>query len=163
MEQSERLIERLDQGRRALQGMMIGLDRNMEICPGWTIKEVLAHIAGWDEVATGALRAHAAGDVPKALDPPGIDDYNDVVVRRCEALSCDEVIQYWRRARRELKDTLIELPSERLNEPLLYPWGERGNAARIVAILAEHEKEHADEIRELGRRDTGDIEEEDEF
>ena len=163
MEQSERLIERLDQGRRALQGMMIGLDRNMEICPGWTIKEVLAHIAGWDEVATGALRAHTSGAIPEPLDPPGIDDYNAVVVRRFEALSYDEVIQYWRRARRELKDALLDMPADRIYEPLLYPWGERGNAARIVAILAEHEKEHADEIRELGRRDTGDIEEEDEF
>lgn len=162
MEQNERLIERLDQGRRALQGMMIGLDRNTEIYPGWTIKEILAHIAGWDDVATAALRAHAATAVPEALDPPGIDDYNDVVVRRCEAFSYEEIVQYWRQARRELKDTLIDLPAERLNEPLLYPWGERGNAARIVAILAEHEKEHADEIRELARGNVKDVEE-DEF
>lgn len=151
MEQNERLIERLDQGRRALQGMMIDLDRSLEICPGWTIKEVLAHVAGWDEIATGALRAHAAGAVPAPLDPPGIDDCNEAMVRRCEALSFDEVVQYWRKARRELKETLIDMPPEKLNQQLLYPWGERGNAARIVAILTEHEKEHADEIRELGR------------
>jgi len=162
MEQSERLIERLDQGRRALQGMMVGLDRKTEISPGWTIKEVLAHIAGWDDVATAALRAHAVGDVPEALDPPGIDEYNDVLVQRCETLSYDEVVQFWRRSRRELKDALIDMPADKLHEPLLYPWGERGNAARIVAILAEHEKEHAEEIRDLGRGDTEELEE-DEF
>jgi uncharacterized protein (TIGR03083 family) len=155
MDQNERLIERLDKGRRALQAMMVGLNRDREICPGWTIKEVVAHIAGWDDVVTAALRAHIAGAVPTPLDPPGIDDYNDVILSRCEALSYDEVTQYWRTARRELKDTLLDMPSEKLPEQLLYPWGERGNAARIVAILAEHEKEHADEIRELGRGGMG--------
>jgi hypothetical protein len=152
MEESERLIERLDQGRRALLGMMVGLDPTTEICPGWTIKEMLAHIAGWDDVATGALRAHAAGDVPVALDPPGLDDYNDVLVQRCDPLSYDEVVQYWRQARREFKQALSDMPVERLHEPMHYPWGERGNAARIVAILADHEKEHAAEIRELAQR-----------
>jgi ribosome modulation factor len=155
MDQNERLIERLDQGRRALQGMMVGLDRSMEICPGWTIKEVLAHIAGWDEVATDALQAHAAGGIPAPLDPPGIDDCNEAVVRRCEALSYEEVLQYWRQARRDLKNTLMDMPAEKLDEQLLYPWGERGNAARIVAILAEHEKEHAEEIREISRGSMG--------
>ena len=92
MEQNERLIERLDQGRRALQGMMVGLDQGLEICPGWTIKELLAHVAGWDEVATAALRAHASGTVPAPLDPPGIDDCNEIMVRKCEAL----VARQWR-------------------------------------------------------------------
>lgn len=151
MDESERLIERLDRGRRALQGMMVGLDPNAELCPGWTIREVLAHIAGWDEVATGALRAHAAGTKPAALNPSGIDDYNDVILRRCEPLSYEEVMQYWRRARRELKEALTDMPAERLHEPMTYPWGERGNAARIVAILTDHEKEHAAEIRELAQ------------
>jgi hypothetical protein len=149
MEESERLIERLDQGRRTLQAMMIGLDPRTEICPGWTIKEILAHIAGWDEVATSALRAHAAGTVPAALDPPGIDAYNDLLVHKYEALSHEEMVQVWRQARRELKNALTDMPVESLHEPMLYPWGERGNAARIVAILAEHEKEHAAEIRDL--------------
>lgn len=155
MEESQRLIERLDQGRRALQGMMVGLDREVEICPGWTIKEILAHIAGWDDVASDALRAHAAGAVPAALDPPGIDDYNEVIVRRCEALSYEEVVQYWRQARRELKEALTDMSPESLHEPMLYPWGERGNAARVVAILSDHEKEHAAEIRELGQHTEG--------
>lgn len=155
MEQNERLIERLDQGRRALQGMMVGLNRDREICPGWTIREVVAHIAGWDDVVTAALRAHVAGAVPTPLEPPGIDDYNDVILRRCEGLSYEEAVHYWRKARRELKNTLLDMPADKLSEQLLYPWGERGNAARIVAILAEHEKEHAEEIRELGQGSMG--------
>ncbi len=158
MDQKERLIERLDQGRRALQGMMVDLDRSMEICPGWTIKEILAHVAGWDEVVTAALQAHVDGAVPAPLDPPGIDDCNEVMIRKCEVLSYEEVAQYWRQARRELKNTLMDMPADKLNEQLLYPWGERGNAARVVAILSEHEKEHADEIRELGRGSMGENE-----
>ena len=34
------------------------------------------------EVATAALRAHASGTVPAPLDPPGIDDCNEIMVRK---------------------------------------------------------------------------------
>jgi hypothetical protein len=113
------------------------------------MREMLAHIAGWDEVGTSTVRAHAAGMAPEPLEIRGIDAYNDVLIAKCEALSHEEVVQYWKSSRRELVDALEETPPERFREKAEFPWGERGNITRLVSILAEHEMEHAHEILEL--------------
>lgn len=46
-----------------------GLDLHVEIYPGWTLKEVLAHITGWDDAAIASLHAHLADDVPLKKNP----------------------------------------------------------------------------------------------
>jgi uncharacterized protein (TIGR03083 family) len=149
MDEGERLIERLNRSRNAMQRAVSSVDGGRELCPGWTIREMLAHIAGWDEVGTRTVRAHAAGTAPDPLEIQGIDAYNEMLIARCEALSHEETIQYWRKARRELVDALDETPPERFREQAEFPWGERGNITRLVSILAEHELEHAHEILEL--------------
>ena len=44
-----------------MQAELIGLDPHMPICPGWTIKHLLAHLIGWDEVTTACLQSLLAG------------------------------------------------------------------------------------------------------
>jgi uncharacterized protein (TIGR03083 family) len=149
MNDGERLIERLDQSRRAMQRALSSVDAQREICPGWTVREILAHIAGWDEVGTGTVRAHSAGEAPPPLEIRGIDAYNEALISKCEGLSYEEVVQCWRSTRRELVDALADAPPEKLHERAQFPWGETGNISRLVSILAEHEREHADEILEV--------------
>ncbi|MFN2243505.1 MAG: maleylpyruvate isomerase N-terminal domain-containing protein [Anaerolineae bacterium] len=149
MNDGERLIERLDQSRRAMRRALSSVDAQREICPGWTTREILAHIAGWDEVGTSTVRAHSAGETPPPLEIRGIDAYNDFLVSKCEGLTYEEVVQCWRSARRELEEALTDAPPEKLRERAQFPWGETGNITRLVSILAEHEREHADEILEL--------------
>ena len=149
MNDGERLIERLDQSRRAMQRALSSVDAQREICPGWTTREILAHIAGWDEVGTSTVRAHSAGETPPPIEIRGIDAYNDFLVSKCEGLTYEEVVQCWRSARRELEEALTDAPPEKLRERAQFPWGETGNITRLVSILAEHEREHADEILEL--------------
>lgn len=161
MNDGDRLIERLDQSRRAMQRALSSVDAQREICPGWTIREILAHIAGWDEVGASTVRAHSAGETPPPLEIQGIDAYNETLVSKCEGLTYEEVVQCWRSARRELVEALTDAPPEKLRERAQFPWGETGNITRLVSILAEHEREHADEILELvsGENDPEDEEE----
>lgn len=149
MNDAERLIERLEQSRRAMQRALSSVDAQREICPGWTTREILAHIAGWDEVGTSTVRAHSAGKTPPPLEIRGIDAYNEALIYKCEALTYEEVVQCWRSARREFVHALADTPPEKLRERAQFPWGETGNITRLVSILAEHEREHADEILEL--------------
>ena len=86
---------------------------------------------------------------PPPLEIRGIDAYNDFLVSKCEGLTYEEVVQCWRSARRELEEALTDAPPEKLHERAQFPWGETGNITRLVSILAEHEREHADEILEL--------------
>ena len=162
MDEGERLIEELGKAQSAMQRALSRVDTRAEICPGWTVKEVLAHIAGWDEVGTSAVRAHVAGETPPPLDVQGIDAYNAHVVAGCETLTYEEVVQRWRMARRQFVHAIDEAPREKLRDRAQFPWGETGNIARLVSILVEHEREHAIEILEMPPTKQGEYEDEDE-
>ena len=87
MTEGERLIERLVKSRSGMHRALSRIDTQTEICPGWTIREILAHIAGWDKVGTGTVRAHLMGEQPPPLETRGIDAYNAYVVAGCETLT----------------------------------------------------------------------------
>jgi hypothetical protein len=145
----QRLIQQLDQARDRLQTLLANIDTEREIYPGWTIKHVLAHIAGWDDATIASLRAHVKGDQPGTPAVRGIDYYNAQSVATREALSYEQVIREWELARDELKTIIQEMPEDKLAEPLLFPWGQTGTIAQIIAIFASHETEHAEEIEKI--------------
>jgi hypothetical protein len=156
MDEGERLIEQLGKARSAMQRALSCVETEREICPGWTIKEILAHIAGWDEVGTSTVRAHIAGETLPPLEVRGIDAYNAYLIARTETLTHEEMVQAWRLARRQFTDALAEAPPEKLKDRAHFPWGETGNIARLVSILVEHEREHATEIMEIASAESED-------
>ncbi len=148
MEERESLIAQLDRAREKMRAVVADIDTRLEIYPGWTIKHVLAHIAGWDDAAMASLRAHARGAEPVTPATHGIDAYNADSVATREALSYDRIVREWELAREQLKTLIHEMPSEKFAAPLVFPWGGRGTVAQLVAIFAHHEEEHAAEIRD---------------
>jgi hypothetical protein len=154
-EERARLIEQLDEAREKMRAVLVDIDTRMEIYPSWTIKHVLAHITGWDDATIASLRAHAGGDEPGTPASRGIDVYNAESVETRDALDYEHIIQEWELARDQLKDAINEMPTEKLVEPLLFPWGQTGTVAQIVAIFANHEEEHAREIQALRAGLTG--------
>jgi len=160
MDETLRLIRQLDTARQQMRVALIGFARQTEVYPRWTVKQLLAHVAGWDDAATSSLRAHAGGAEPATPAASGIDEYNVHSVETRDALNYEQVVAEWELARDQLKLALFEMPAERFAERLLYPWGRSGTIARLVAILADHEEEHAEEIRQLGAGESkGAIEE----
>ena len=87
MRSKTELISRLDVAREALRDALEGVDTEQEICPGWTVNGLLAHISGWDEYAIPWFRAVAAGDA--GYKPPwrGINVHNAEFVAEREGLS----------------------------------------------------------------------------
>ena len=156
MHEGERLIERLDESRDAMRRALSSVNREQEIYPGWTIREILVHIAGWDEVGASTVQAHTVGERPAPIEIHDIDEYNAHLITNHEALTFEEVIRYWRRARRELVEALEEMPVEKFLERAHFPWGDTGSIVRLVSILEEHEREHAAEILERLSGEDGD-------
>lgn len=149
MEERTELIHQLEEARQELRAALEGIKSEMEICPGWTSKELLAHIAGWDQVTIPSLRAHARGIEPDASATGDFDLVNVQLIETYQALSHSRMAGECERVRDELKTAIEEMPEERLAEPFLFPWGERGTVAELVAILAGHDREHAQEIQAL--------------
>ena len=149
MEARERLIGELGEARAELRSVLALVDPRQEIYPGWTVKQVVAHIAGWDEAVSASLRAHLGCGEAGTPAATGIDPYNAESVATREALSTDQVVAEWELARRELIAMVREIPEGRWDEAHLYAWGERGTVSQELAIFIHHEREHAEEIRAL--------------
>ncbi|HET89624.1 MAG TPA: DinB family protein [Chloroflexi bacterium] len=154
MEEKTRLIQQLDQARDEMRAVLTGIGPRQEIYPGWTIKHVLAHITGWDEVSVAALHAHVAGDDPSPPMAQDIEQYNTEAVAARESLSYEDVVRECERVREQLKTLIMDMPPAKLAEPLLFPWGPTGTVAQLVNVFANHELEHAREIRDLVHKKT---------
>jgi hypothetical protein len=149
MEERERLIQQLDRARQAMRAALAGIDTEREIYANWSVKHLLAHITGWDQVATATLRAHASGEEPGEPTLQDINAVNDEFVASREALDYKQVAEEWKRVRQELETVIQEMPEDRFQVSMLFPWGEHGTVSQIVNIFSEHEEEHAVEIRKI--------------
>ena len=148
MDEREELIQELDKSRGVLLELLAGIPYDIEIYSGWTLHQFCAHLTGWDDVVTTSLREHGAGRIPAVPVVNGIDAYNAESIHTRETLDYEHIVKEWRLAREELKAAIRDFPPERLNEPLLFPWGRTGSVRQLVEVFVEHEgEEHANELR----------------
>jgi len=147
MEETERLIYQLDKAHAEMRAALAGAGPETAANYAWSVKELLAHLAGWDAVTRDALRGHAMGDPPAIPARDGIDAYNAWSVAARQGLSYEQTLEDWERTREELRQALTAMPAVKLAERLVFPWGPKGTVARLVAIIAGHEQEHAHELR----------------
>lgn len=140
------MIVQLDAAREQVSVLAASLSPETEVYPGWTLHELLAHFAGWDEAVTSSLRAHTGGDELAAVAVRGIDYYNAESVASRETLSYEQVVKEWALARDELKAAIHALPAAKIQQPVIFPWGGSGSAAALVRSLAGHELAHVKEI-----------------
>jgi uncharacterized damage-inducible protein DinB len=149
MRDREHLLDELQASRDEMRAVLARVSPDQEIYPGWTVKQLLAHITGWDEAVNASLRAHLGCGEPDLLTITGIDSYNAESVAARETQSLEEVMHGFNLARRELIALVREIPEERWDEDHLYAWGERGTVSKELAIFIHHEREHAVEIRAM--------------
>ena len=152
-DEQHQLIQELDEARAIMHALIANLKPESEIYPGWTLRQFLAHLTGWDDVTAATLRAHARDETPATPVVNGIDFYNAESVATREALDLDHILKEWELARAELKAAIGALTPEQMAAPLLHPWGRVSTVEKLVRIMIHHEgQEHADELRALKAR-----------
>jgi hypothetical protein len=142
----EVFVKRLSESRNELEELIGKVNFHKEIYPGWTIKDLLAHIAGWDEVVLKTLKAHAAGEVPTITVKNGIDAFNLESVKARKDLPYDVVFEEFNSSRKMILETILEMPNEKIKESLISPWGQKQTVSDLVDIFSEHELEHAEDV-----------------
>lgn len=140
------LIQRLDEARAGLESVLPRVGRGALIYPGWTLKQMLDHIAGWDDAVIASLRAHLDGQTPGTPADRGINYYNAQTVSTRESLDFDHTHREFQASREILKQTIRNMPEEKLAEPLILPWGPKGTVSEVIEIFAHHEQEHTADI-----------------
>jgi hypothetical protein len=149
-DQKSFLIERWESRRAVLNELVdqAAIHLKQEIYRGWTLKEFLAHMSGWDDAVVDSLRAHAKDAPMETPASRGIDAYNAQTVSTRETLDYDRVRREWERTHELVIQAIRDLPNEKFEQPLVFPWGDIGTVAELVEIFVGHEEEHAHHLHE---------------
>jgi hypothetical protein len=149
MTQRDKLITTLEESRAKMLAHLDEIDKNRKIYPLWTIREMLAHLSGWDDAVIAFIQSLMAGKVPATPAARGIDAYNAETVATREGLDYDHIYREYVQTRKVLLQLLQEVPEEKIAQCYILPWGEPGTLIDIINIFGPHEEEHAQDVEKL--------------
>jgi hypothetical protein len=149
MTQNELLIKRLEASRALMLAQLDLVDRNRKIYPLWTIREIVAHLTGWDDASIAFIRSILAGTTPETPAARGINNYNAQTVASRESLDYDHIYREYLETRRILIDLIRSLPETQLAQVSTLPWGGDGTVVDIIDIFVPHEEEHAEDVHKI--------------
>ncbi len=145
----EDLIAKMERSRAALNQAIAKIAPQAEIYPTWKLKQLLDHIAGWDELTLSAIDAYRKGEDPPIRVVHGIDQYNADSVARREGLSLEQSRQAYDNLRAQVISALREMPSEMLSQRFTAPWGGLCTVPSVVKIFVSHELGHAKQVEDI--------------
>ena len=140
------LMNEIDKTRMQMKNLVESTDPELEICPGWTIKEVLGHLTAWEIVFLKGLQAFQAGDPPYFMPEQDFDLFNQREVEKRAGRVLSEVLQEWEIVRKDLKATLSKIKDEDLGKEMVLPWGSERSVIELIEIVSEHEEEHLEAV-----------------
>jgi uncharacterized damage-inducible protein DinB len=110
-----------------------------EVVPGWTVKELLWHMAGWLDKCSGNLERFGRGEGEAPTDRT-VDERNDELAAEARAMTVDAVHEGLLSARARVRRRWEALPAV---------------DRRAIEELADETYEHYDEHREDLQRLAG--------
>jgi hypothetical protein len=124
------------------------------VCGHWTLKDLVGHVADWEQVGVEGLRDMAAGRPPDIAFIPDIDAWNRKHAAAREDQAWETCWEDLRKTREQLLDVLGEMGQAKLEKSYIFPWGPRGTAYEWVRVFAAHDREHAQGLREVTGAET---------
>lgn len=149
----DELLQGLKDGRTELLEAIEGLTEAEATAPdpngGWTLKDVLAHLAVWEAEVLKALGQVRMGKRPTINDVSDaeVDRQNARWQKETAGRPFDKVLEDLYGARTQTLKVVAQLPDEALNDRDRYEWL-RGEtlAAFIASETFEHARDHLHEI-----------------
>lgn len=138
-----------------LEGAAItkNLDRD-----GWTIKDILAHIAAWEDVLRGFHVQAQPFDQVVGMESADYwdtqqDEINEGFYQRYRDWSVEQVVSFARATHEHLVEILEALPEGALSDPPAHYGGEAPRQNPLINYIAgntyKHYEEHLTTIREI--------------
>jgi hypothetical protein len=145
----EGLVSKMEHSRAQLNSALDKVTPQAEIYPSWKVKQIMDHIAGWDELVYSSLQAYKNGESPAPMEDGGIDPFNAVSVAARKDFSLERSRIEYDSSRQRIIQVLRELPAEMLTQKYPAPWGGLCTISSIVRIFVSHEQEHAQHILDV--------------
>lgn len=149
MKKREYILQAYEQSRAFMMAQLDEIDRNRKIYPLWTIREIIAHLSGWDDAAIAFLNALLKNEIPPTPAMRGMDVYNAETVSTREGLSYDLILREYISTREKLIILIRSASDEVLTKKSNLPWGEDGTFEDLARIFTPHEIDHAEDVKKL--------------
>lgn len=164
-----RLIEQIRAARQRLEEVVASFSPDQMTRPGlsggWSVKDILAHVAAWEGRMVGWLETALQGETPQLL-PPGmtwadLDLWNEQTYREHRNRALDDVQAGFAASYPRALQSVEAMPEDDLIDPDRFAWLEGHPLWRLVAANTfEHYAEHEEALRiwreELEWRSVGD-------
>jgi hypothetical protein len=149
MGKREEILKTLEDSHATMMAQLNEVDKNRKIYPLWTIREIIAHLSGWDDAAIGFLNALLKGETPPTPAARGTTVYNAETVSTREGLSYDHIVREYVNTRAKLIALVRQVSEEMVTQKSTLPWGEAGSMEDIVQVFGPHEMEHAMDVKKI--------------
>ena len=111
----------------------------------WTIKDIIGHLASWQELCLKLLIGLATG---KPYTPPDIPDgWNDKEATRKRSIPLDKIKKEFSSIYEEMLAETYVLTPKQWEQKIKMPWGELATIGEMLNGLAMHEEEHLKAIQ----------------
>ncbi|HEX9124259.1 MAG TPA: DinB family protein [Actinomycetota bacterium] len=157
----EQAVRILEEGRAAIDELLARVSRADLVRPGvgggeWSPKDLVGHLASWEERALEALAAWDRGErapIDRELYSRRLSDINAEAVARKAGKTYLQVRRAADRTHAELLESIRTMPAERWNAPAT-PRGRRPLGSRLGQILVGvgpfgHAQAHVKSLRQL--------------
>jgi hypothetical protein len=127
-------------------------DRNQTFLGIWSVKDLLAHLAGWDHTNIESVKAVLSGNLPAfyAHHDPDWRKYNSMLVAKYKRDSFHELIVLLNNSQRELIDVLKTVPAEAFNKDFGVRFrGYRVTIRRLLESETKDEQTHCQQISDF--------------
>lgn len=149
MGKREEILKMIESSHAAMMAQLNEIDKQRKIYPLWTIREIIAHLSGWDDAAVGFVNALLKGETPPIPAPRGPEVYNEETVSTREGLSYDHIVREYVNTRAKLIALIRQITEEMVTQKSILPWGEEGSLESIVQVFGPHEMEHAMDVKKI--------------
>jgi hypothetical protein len=149
LSESEQLLAALDETRDAVRAILAKLDPSAVVFPdvGWRVKDLLAHVAAWEDEAARSIEAYRDGRSYRIPNYTSEAVYNQEVYREWATADVATIRAEWETARDRLKAAVAAVGERLDTADLVFPWGARGSVKHLVGDMVGHEREHAEHLR----------------
>jgi hypothetical protein len=145
----EKIARLYEESHTGIMTQLDEIDKNRKIYPLWTIREIVAHLSGWDDAAIAFLSAVLKDETPDTPAMRGFDIYNAETVSTREGLNYDQIVREYIGTRRKVLELIQSATDEILTTKSTLPWGGEGTFEQIAEGLCDHESTHAGDIKKF--------------
>ena len=149
------ILDEMSTSYAALEAILAPLDRTQYliegVIPGWSIKDLLAHIASWHHRLLKWLDAAVRNEEPAISGPDSVeemDTFNAQFYQENKSLPLDEVLTDFRTTHRQLIGFIQAMPESDLVNPDRFAWTQGEPLWKAIAgDTYEHYQEHLAQIQ----------------